>query len=1568
MELIKTNLDLCTGCNRCVRECPMEPANIAYQDEDGNIKVKIDQDKCIACGRCLDACNHDARYHVDDTERFFEDLAKGVPISVMAAPAIRTNMPDWKRLFTYLKQLGVNLFFDVSVGADICIWSNIRHAQKSGKTPLITQPCPVIVTYCELYRQDLLKNLSPAHSPMACASVYMKDYKGITDRIAAISPCVAKANEFESTGLADYGITFTGLRNYLRQNKIELPEEETDFDSDESGLGSIFPMPGGLKENIEFFTGREISVDRGEGSAVYKMLEEYTETPEESLPKVFDVLNCQDGCNIGTACTHSFNIFKINREMDVRRKAATGGREREFFEELYRKYDDDFDLEKFSRQYKPSDVLHRDISEEDIEKAFLLLGKTDREMQTVNCGACGCDTCRSMARKIALGVNIPINCVFKTMEDAKTEHAIYIQTHEQLMDMTRQHETDELMRVLLDSNPFGANYWNKDLQLIDINDATVNLFKVGSKKEYIENFLSFSPEHQPDGRLSAEAAPTHLRKAFDTGHERCEWMHQTIDGEEVPCGIIMTRVEFKGEHIVAAYVRDLREQKRWRKEIEVAQSTTSAMFESNPHVNVLFNSAFKLIDCNPAGIKFLGFDNKEDMLSRFSELMRRSIPSHQPDGRPSVPLAQRLMTAAKEGHAKFETEMAVGGMRKTLNVEFKRIPYANSFAIVGYLYDMTEVRERERELILARELNDRQLATLNLVVKATKIGLWNMDVIQGDPLNPDNPFVWSDEMRKMLGFRNEKDFPNVTSSWSDRLHPEDKKRTLRAFKNHLLDTTGETPYDIEYRLKKKNGEYAYYHATGETVRDEKGAAIRAAGAIMDITETKNLLLDLEKEKSLLQTMFDSVPDLIFCKDMDFNYTRCNTSLLQYFDLKKKDLIGKDDVSGLGLPEKIAEGSRAIDSEVIKQRKIITYEEYVPNPAGEMRLFETNKVPLLLNGDIMGIMGVARDITERKAMEEAAQSANKAKSAFLSTMSHEIRTPMNAILGITEIQLQNEDLDKDLREGLEKIYASSDMLLSIINDILDLSKIEAGRLELLVSNYEMASLISDTAQLNMMRIGSKPIEFELTVDENTPVVLAGDELRVKQILNNILSNAFKYTDKGMVKMSVSSAPVEGRDDQEMLIIGISDTGQGMTKEEVDRLFDEYTRFNLETNRTSEGTGLGMSITRNLIRLMEGEIAIESEKGKGSVFTVFLPQGKVNSNVLGKEIAENLHRFRTSSRAQMRRVKIKREPMPYGNVMIVDDIESNIYVAKGLMAPYELKIDSADSGFSAIEKIKCGNVYDIVFMDHMMPVMDGVEATRKLREMGYDHPIVALTANAVSGQQEIFLGNGFDDFISKPIDVRQLDTILNRLIRDKQSAEVIEEARQQAIIHKEQVSSDTPKLDPQFAEVFLRDARKSTSVLETLMEKEEPLSDDELRTYTIHTHGIKSALANIGRMDLSAIALKLEQHGRDGSIDIIKAETPEFLMLLKQCIEDITPHDDTPAVSEEDEDTPFLIEKLLEIKEASELYDDSAIEEVIAELRQTAWSQQTNELLETISEKVLHSDFDEITEIISGFMET
>jgi len=592
-----------------------------------------------------------------------------------------------------------------------------------------------------------------------------------------------------------------------------------------------------------------------------------------------------------------------------------------------------------------------------------------------------------------------------------------------------------------------------------------------------------------------------------------------------------------------------------------------------------------------------------------------------------------------------------------------------------------------------------------------------------------------------------------------------------------------------------------------------------------------------------------------------------------------------------------------------------------------------------------------------------------KSNFLATMSHEIRTPLNAILGMTEIQMQDASHPPSTSEAFIKINNSGNLLLNIINDILDLSKIEAGKLELVPVKYEVARLINDIIQLNYIRYVSKPIDFKIEVDENIPSFLIGDDLRIKQILNNLLSNAFKYTDDGEVILSVGAECV-GRGGGAVivtLIFQVSDTGQGMTSEQVSKLFDEYTRFNMEANRTTEGAGLGMTITRNLVDLMYGKINVKSAVNEGTAITVRLPQktdGIGISGIIGKEMADNLRQFKLNNSIQSKKTQITRDYMPYGQILIVDDVETNLYVAKGLMTPYGLKIDLATSGFEAINKIKEGNNYDVIFMDHMMPKMDGIEATKHLRKMGYTKSIVALTANALAGHAEMFLKNGFDDFISKPIDIRQLNTTLNKWIRDKQPPEVIEAAQKEKaeIDKKQDPGQGFQQVDSQLAKIFARDAERAVDAIQNSIRND--LNDEkDIQMYIINVHAMKSALANIGEKELSNTALRLEQAGREKDINVILSETNEFLEKLNMVIKEIKSREGKNEVTEDSQDAIILLkEKLQIIKEACEVMDKKIIKGALSGLKEKTWSQKTNELLSLIEEHLLHSEFDEISTII------
>jgi signal transduction histidine kinase/CheY-like chemotaxis protein len=561
--------------------------------------------------------------------------------------------------------------------------------------------------------------------------------------------------------------------------------------------------------------------------------------------------------------------------------------------------------------------------------------------------------------------------------------------------------------------------------------------------------------------------------------------------------------------------------------------------------------------------------------------------------------------------------------------------------------------------------------------------------------------------------------------------------------------------------------------------------------------------------------------------------------------------------------------------------------------------------------------------ELEEQTRIAVDSSQTKSRFLATMSHEIRTPMNAIIGISEILLTSSELNGKIREAIAKIHHSGQGLLAIINDILDLSKAESGKLELNLSGYSFASLINDTVVLNIIRIEGKPIKFSMEIGDGVPEMLIGDELRVKQVISNILSNAFKYTDSGEVRLSIEP---QTKDDIFGIKFTVSDTGLGMREEEVKTLFDEYSRFNKFANRRTEGTGLGMNITGRLVRLMNGDINVVSEYGKGSTFIVFLPQG-VPEGV--KTMSENLRQKLCSfTYAEIEDTdKITAEIMPYGKVLIVDDVETNLYVAEGLMSPYGIRIAKALSGFEAFDIIVSGEIFDIIFMDHMMPVMDGIETVKRIRQLGYKGCITALTANAIVGNEKLFIENGFDDFLSKPIDKKQLNHILCKYIRDRHPEEAAQYNK------KIEIESTVKSINPIVYEGFIRDSKHAVEVFE------DETSTSEIIKIT--AHGIKSAAANAGDNFISKKALELENASKD------KKLKNELVAMLKDIIgEETEPESD-------DKDVEIPLEKIADLKKSLDEYDEQKAGEIIAELIKNGVLVSR---MKKISEFLLHAEYE------------
>jgi len=617
----------------------------------------------------------------------------------------------------------------------------------------------------------------------------------------------------------------------------------------------------------------------------------------------------------------------------------------------------------------------------------------------------------------------------------------------------------------------------------------------------------------------------------------------------------------------------------------------------------------------------------------------------------------------------------------------------------------------------------------------------------------------------------------------------------------------------------------------------------------------------------------------------------------------------------------------------------------------------------------------------------AEAASRSKSQFLATMSHEIRTPLNAIIGLSDIELQ-KNLPADTRINLEKVRNSGGSLLSIINDILDISKIETGNLKLIPVDYDLPSLINDTVQLNIVRIGPKKITFKLNLDETIPGRLYGDELRIKQILSNLLSNAFKYTEEGSVSLTVRW---EKRGENAWMIFAVQDTGQGIKKEDIPRLFSEYHQLDAQANRNIEGTGLGLSITRNLASLMDGKIGVESEYGKGSIFTVQFPQRIVDEAPIGKEIKENLEAFRFKDTFHIQSLRLERSYMPYGKVLVVDDVETNLDVAKGLMLPYGLNIDTASSGAEAVEKVRvagskdAASRYDIIFMDHMMPGLDGIETVRIIRNelpgnYGRMVPIVALTANALAGNERMFLANGFNGFIPKPVDVLLLDSALNTWVRNKQSPETLQMAEiEMSKLEKEEgntfsvldhvsvagvdIAQGVERYNGEAA--YLDILRSWCRHTPALLEKMKGLSRENLPEYSITVHGLKGSSYGILANDIGKMAQELEGFGKAGDFESVQAKNADFITMTEATLAElgtlleranagkgVKPKKALPDTA--------LLSRLLE---AAKRYKSTVMEEILEELESYSY-ESGGELVVWLRDQIDNLEYDAICSRLEG----
>lgn len=528
--------------------------------------------------------------------------------------------------------------------------------------------------------------------------------------------------------------------------------------------------------------------------------------------------------------------------------------------------------------------------------------------------------------------------------------------------------------------------------------------------------------------------------------------------------------------------------------------------------------------------------------------------------------------------------------------------------------------------------------------------------------------------------------------------------------------------------------------------------------------------------------------------------------------------------------------------------------------------------------------------EAEKAREIAQQANRAKSDFLANMSHEIRTPINAVLGMDEMIIRECD-DPKIVEYAADIKRAGGMLLSLVNDILDFSKIESGKMDILSVDYDLGILLAETIDMIRSKAQEKNLELYLDIQPDTPAHLCGDEMRIRQIIINILNNAVKYTKQGSVTLVVSGKKLSP--EMVQLYVCVRDTGIGIKEEDIGRLFDSFQRVEESRNRNIEGTGLGLSITMRLLNLMGSKLEVKSTYGKGSEFYFYLEQNQTDDRVIG----ENLQKYYQNEKSFLG-VTGESFYAPDAKILVVDDNEMNLKVFLGLLKNSGMQIDTATSGKECLALME-KKAYHIIFMDHQMPEMDGVETLKQSalmqNNLSKDAVMIILTANAVSGAREMFLQEGFQDYLSKPIDVSKLEAMILKYLPkeliDKgtsvkeHSADTVKSAagkRMEAYYVDWEKGRNRCMNDEEFYREILGMMLESESDLEL----EQYFEESDFNNYRIKVHAIKSNLANIGAMEVSDMAKQLELAIKiDHNVAYVQEHHAEFIAVLRQVFDEI-----------------------------------------------------------------------------------
>lgn len=626
---------------------------------------------------------------------------------------------------------------------------------------------------------------------------------------------------------------------------------------------------------------------------------------------------------------------------------------------------------------------------------------------------------------------------------------------------------------------------------------------------------------------------------------------------------------------------------------------------------------------------------------------------------------------------------------------------------------------------------------------------------------------------------------------------------------------------------------------------------------------------------------------------------------------------------------------------------------------------------LIQGYMMTIVDVTKIIEQNHLMKRLVlqtEDANRAKTNFVSNMSHEIRTPMNSIVGITEILLRSRHSPKE-QEYLLNIQRSGRVLLTIINDVLDCSKMEAGKMQLFDEPYDTCSLFHDLRISMENRIGHSGLELIYDIDQDIPCKLKGDMGRIRQVIINLVNNAIKYTEKGSVRFSVHVR--QKNTDKVMLYYEVADTGIGIRKEDQKILFDAFQRVEMDRNRYVEGTGLGLTISQNLVNMMGGVIEVESEYGKGSRFFFTIEQTIIDPTPVSAVNYNGQKDNVTEKEAECLFIA------PEAHILLVDDNELNLVVAKELLKPLRMQIDTAENGLQAVKMVR-GSQYDLVLMDHMMPVMDGIEAAKAIRALPEDKyqklPIIALTANAMVDARKEFLNAGMNGFVAKPIDFARICNQLKLWLPKDLVRDVPKEEAKKLLaddLSDREIQPEDPQMGFSFEEgvnhcgskaALMKTIRIFYRTIDSKANKiEQCLKEGLISDYVIEIHALKSSALLIGAVPLSEAAKELEDYGKQGKTEVLEEKTPDVLTLYRDLKNILRPY----AEKEEDAKKEFSdgewITALQQIHQCIEQFDLDGVDQIMEQLEEYQVPECIRESMDQLRVYVADVSMEEIMEL-------